>query len=65
MIQATTRKTLWTRALNQCAYPGCLQALTVDIKDAKGGSPFALKRRKMFQLSLHRQQIDQKGNHNA
>lgn len=38
MIQASTRKTLWTRALDQCAFPGCLQALTVDIEDAQTGS---------------------------
>nr|AXV46306.1 HNH endonuclease, ATP-binding protein [Arthrobacter sp.] len=37
VVQASTRKTLWTRALDQCAYPGCLQALTVDVEDARSG----------------------------
>lgn len=38
MVLGSTRKTLWTRAHNQCAYPGCLQALTVDVEDALSGS---------------------------
>lgn len=38
MVLGSARKTLWTRARNQCAFPGCLQALTVDVEDALGTS---------------------------
>lgn len=36
-IKDSARKTLWTRARNQCAFPGCLQALTLDAPDARTG----------------------------
>lgn len=34
-ISGGTRKTLWTRARNECAFPGCLQTLTEDVSDAQ------------------------------
>lgn len=33
----SSRKTLWARAHDQCAFPGCLQALTVDYEDVQAG----------------------------
>jgi hypothetical protein len=39
LVSERTRKPLWARARNQCAFPGCLQALTVDVEDARSGAP--------------------------
>jgi len=36
-ISERTRKTLWSRAHNQCAFPGCLQSLTLDVANASSG----------------------------
>lgn len=36
-IAERTRKTLWTRAHNQCAFPGCLQPLTQDVANSSSG----------------------------
>ncbi|GAA4491336.1 HNH endonuclease [Microbacterium panaciterrae] len=36
-ISERTRKLLWTRAHDQCAFPGCLQALTLDVDNAQTG----------------------------
>lgn len=36
-ISERTRKTLWSRARNQCAFPGCLQSLTLDVANASSG----------------------------
>jgi hypothetical protein len=36
-ISGGTRKTLWTRARDQCAFPGCLQTLTSTIADPTSG----------------------------
>ncbi|MFJ2553402.1 HNH endonuclease [Microbacterium sp. NPDC087591] len=36
-ISERTRKLLWTRAHDQCAFPGCLQALTLDVNNAQTG----------------------------
>lgn len=36
-ITERTRKTLWGRAHNQCAFPGCLQSLTLDVHDDTSG----------------------------
>lgn len=36
-ITGATRKMLWGRAHNQCAFPGCIQALTLHIDDATSG----------------------------
>jgi hypothetical protein len=33
-IGVAARKVLWTRAGNECAYPGCTQPLTVDLHDS-------------------------------
>lgn len=33
-------RTLWTRARNQCAFPGCPQTLTVDAVDAATGEAY-------------------------
>jgi hypothetical protein len=33
-------RTLWTRAHNQCAFPGCFQTLTEDAVDARTGQAF-------------------------
>lgn len=37
-ISERTRKMLWTRAHNRCAFPGCQQMLTVDIDNVVSGS---------------------------
>ncbi|OZC62010.1 HNH endonuclease [Rhodococcus sp. 15-725-2-2b] len=37
-ISERTRKMLWTRAHNRCAFPGCWQMLTVDIDNVVSGS---------------------------
>lgn len=39
-ISAQTRKVLWTRARDMCAFPGCRQALTVSQVDASTGQEF-------------------------
>jgi hypothetical protein len=36
-ITGATRKMLWGRAHNQCAFPGCIQALTLHIDDDASG----------------------------
>lgn len=36
-ITLQTTKVLWSRAHNQCAFPGCQQSLTDDAKNAKTG----------------------------
>lgn len=36
-ISAATRKTLWTRAHNECAFPTCIQELTLDGEDSDSG----------------------------
>lgn len=38
-VTVPTVKVLWTRARNQCAFPGCLQALTSDGVHATTGDP--------------------------
>lgn len=35
-VKDSTRKTLWSRSRDQCAFPGCLQALTVDLSTNEG-----------------------------
>lgn len=37
MVLSSASKTLWSRAHNQCAFNGCLQALTVDYNDVESG----------------------------
>ncbi|MGO1315430.1 MAG: NACHT domain-containing protein [Cellulomonadaceae bacterium] len=37
-IKDPARKTLWSRAHDQCAFPGCLQALTITVRTAGGSS---------------------------
>lgn len=39
-ISAHTRKVLWTRARDMCAYPGCRQALTTNQVNASTGEEF-------------------------
>ncbi|MGQ0776416.1 MAG: hypothetical protein ACT4NY_18650 [Pseudonocardiales bacterium] len=39
-ISAQTRKVLWTRGRNMCAFPGCRQALTVNQVDTNTGEKF-------------------------
>lgn len=38
LVTERVRKPLWSRAHNQCAFPGCIQALTVDVEDARSGA---------------------------
>ncbi|MBT8159560.1 MULTISPECIES: NACHT domain-containing NTPase [Arthrobacter] len=37
-ISATTRKALWTRAHNECAFPTCIQELTFDADTSASGT---------------------------
>lgn len=39
-ISERTRKVLWTRAHDRCAFPGCRQVLTVDMVDTTTGDSF-------------------------
>lgn len=36
-ISASTRKSLWTRAHDECAFPGCIQTLTQSVPHPKSG----------------------------
>lgn len=38
MISTRARKPLWTRARNQCAFPGCIQSLIVDTEATGSGA---------------------------
>ena len=37
-VKGAARKTLWSRAHNECAFPGCIQALTFDVAREDGGT---------------------------
>ena len=47
-VKGAARKTLWSRAHNECAFPGCIQALTFDVAREDGGTSVKSSAKKLI-----------------